>query len=263
MKGLIIPCPNKYEKFCLENIFKLIKYGCNLPIEIWEIGNEISPNFRKLFQNIKNITFKNVNDYCDNPNHWRGFQVKAFAIYHTSFDEFILCDADVTFYGNPEFLFQDQNYIRTGAYFFKDLDSWKFYNLSYNITEAQNKFSSLDFYEKRRNFIKKLLPTKPHNFPSEWNYLYEDIIPNGVKEALQESGVVYMNKNKHKDSIEHIYQLNNNHEETYKYVWGDKETFWLGCLMANLDFYFNPVSGFWHDGCLTHSYNNLLLWKQK
>ena len=169
MKGLVIACPKKYEKFCLKNLYELKKMGCNLPIEIWEIGEEISPNYRKLFKNIPNIIFKNVNDYCDNPSYWKGFQVKVFALYHTDFDEFILCDADVTFYSNPEILFEDKYYLLTGAYFFKDLDNWRFRNLSHNITEEMNKFSSLPFYEKRRSFIKKLLPSKPINFPSEWS----------------------------------------------------------------------------------------------
>ena len=84
-----------------------------------------------------------------------------------------------------------------------------------------------------------------------------------MKEALQESGVVYMNKKMHKRSIECIYDLNNNHKDTYQYVWGDKETFWIGCLMANNKFTFNHSPGFWYNGCLTHDYKNNIFWKQK
>ena len=42
MRGIVIACPNKYELFCLNNIQQLRKMNCKLPIEIWEIGNEIS-----------------------------------------------------------------------------------------------------------------------------------------------------------------------------------------------------------------------------
>ena len=35
-------------------------------------------------------------------------------------------DADVILYKNPEILFQDDNFLKTGTYFFKDLDKWKF-----------------------------------------------------------------------------------------------------------------------------------------
>ena len=39
-----------------------------------------------------------------------------------------------------------------------------------------------------------------------------------------------------------IYQLNYDHKNTYKYIFGDKETFWLGILMANETYYFNETS---------------------
>jgi hypothetical protein len=262
MKGLVIACPTKYQDICLKNIELLRNtYHCNLPIEIWEIGNEINVEIKNKMKMMNEIIFKNMNDYCDNPNHWKGFQVKVFAMYHCGFDEIILCDADVTFFRNPEIIFEDSNYQRTGAYFFKDLDQWQFTNLSY---ANKSKFNSLDFFNKRKQFIHNLVPTITSIFPKEWSYLYDTNIPSiPVKEALQESGVVYMNKHIHKESLDHIFQLNNHHLETYKYVWGDKETFWIGCVMANQDYYFNPVSGYMYNNCLTHDYDNSIFWKQK
>ena len=210
---------------------------------------------------INNITFKNVNEYDNNLKHWKGFQVKVFALYYSNFDEIILCDADVTFFKNPELIFEDNNYIRTGTYFFKDLEKWTFSNLT---KENKNKFNSLNFFNQRKNFIKKLLPNKTDKFPKEWNYIYEVNIPTvPVKEALQESGVVFINKNIQNESLNHIFKLNDNHDETYKYVWGDKETFWLGCVMANKDYYFNDSSGIIHNKKLSHFYNNELFWIQK
>jgi hypothetical protein len=55
----------------------------------------------------------------------------------------------------------------------------------------------------------------------------------------QESGVVCLNKSIHPDVVETIYELNDNHKETYKYVYGDKETFWLSCVINNKPFYMN------------------------
>ena len=261
MKGIVIACPNTYELICLNNIISLRKeHRCYLPIEIWEIGAEITLETKNKMK-MYNVIFKNVYDYCDNPSHWKGFQVKVFSLYHSEFDEVILCDADVTFYKNPEMIFNDENYIRTGAYFFKDLECWQFHDLSYGNTD---KFSSLSFYNKRKDFIQKLLPNKTDTFPTEWLYIYNEAIPNTpVKEALQESGVVYINKNIHSESLNYIFKLNDNHAETYECVWGDKETFWIGCVMANKDYYFNNTSGFMYNGCLTHIYNNELFWKQK
>ena len=117
---------------------------------------------------------------------------------------------------------------------------------------------------QRNGFVRRLLPTKPTHFPVEWEYVYEDTVPRtAVKEALQESGVVFFDKRRLSASLAHIYALNDEHKETYKYVWGDKETFWLGCLMAGQDFYFNPEAGYLLEGALVHAYKGDLFWRQK
>ena len=262
MNGIIIACPQKYETICLKNILAIRSFGCELPIILWEINKEITNPTREKMKQVKNVYFRNIADITPNYELWKGFQRKAFILYHCKLDEVILCDADVVFYKNPEIVFTDANYLQTGAYFFKDLDKWNFYNLHKN--NESDKFTSIEFFNKRKSFIKSLLPTKAEKFPKEWDYIYDNDIPlKPVKEALQESGVVYINKNKHKDSIEHIFQMNRNHKYVYQYIWGDKETFWLGCLMAKKKFYFNETSGYIHNGLLTHNYKNKLFWSQK
>lgn len=261
MKGIIIACPQKYEHFCLSNIKSIRMFGCNLPIEIWEINNEVSANIKAEMEKIDNIYFRNINEFTSNTGHWKGFQIKAYILYVTKFEEVILCDADMTFFKNPEIIFDDPNYIETGAYFFKDLDCWQFHDLT---ATSNDKFRSIKFFNNRKKFIRKILPVKSTHFPEEWSYIYDENIPtNSVKEALQESGVVYINKNIHAESIKHIYTLNYNHNITYNYVWGDKETFWLGCLMANQSFFFNSSSGYMSNNSLTHDYNGSIFWKQK
>jgi hypothetical protein len=270
-KGIIIAVPKKYEKLCLLNVQKIRALNCLLPIEIWEVGNEISKEIRCEFEKIKNLRFQNVLDYCNNDIHWKGFQIKAFILFYTQFKEVLLCDSDVILYQNPILLFEDEMYIKTGAYFFKDLEKWQFKKLDNKWEQFRqrifyNKFKSLSFFLKRKHWLKTLLPEMKSTFPKEWEYIYSNHIPREpVKEALQESGVVLMNKDKHKKSIQFIYDLNNNHEETYKYIWGDKETFWIGCVMADKDYFFNPTSGYVSKdtGRLTHDYNGKIFFSQK
>jgi hypothetical protein len=273
MRGIVIACPEKYELICLNNIYLLReRYHCYLPIEIWEIDNEITAETKARMELAK-VTFKNVADYTKDTAHWKGFQVKVFALYHSSFTEAILCDADMTFFQNPEIIFQDENYQKTGTYFFRDLDGWVFRDLRDDTTtndssttndNSISKFNSLTFYNKRQAFIKKCVPTQTPLFPKEWAYLYAPVPPRQpVKEALQESGVVYFDKSRLRESLEYIFKLNENHAETYEYVWGDKETFWLGCTMANQSYYFNSTAGFRYNGSLSHAYQNQLFWKQK
>lgn len=270
-KGIVIAVPQKYEAICLKNLQKIRELGCNLPIEIWEIGNEISDKSRKLYQSINGLSFKDVHNFTDNSAHWKGFQVKAFILYHTQFEEALLCDADIIFHQNPEILFNDVSYLETGTYFFKDLDKWQFTKLNNKAEQFKQKFfykkfKNLNFFNKRKAWIKSLLPNKTDLFPKEWDYIYDNKIPQQpVKEALQESGVVLLNKKARKKSLEIIYSLNNNHQETYKYIWGDKETFWLGCVMANEAFYFNESYGYICEttGHLTHDYNGNKFFSQK
>lgn len=271
MKGIVIAIPKKYESICLSNVQNLRRLKCILPIEIWEVGREITPATRKALANIEDLTFRNVDDYCDNGRHWRGYQIKVFSLFHTSFSEVLLCDADVIIHQNPELLFDDENYNKTGTYFFKDLEKWQFSELNNKRVQRRqklfyNKFTSASFYLKRKTWLTSLLPAKSPLFPVEWEYIYSDHRPDSpVKEALQESGVVLMNKEKQKESLRHIYDLNNNHKETYNYIWGDKETFWIGCVMANKPFFFNPTSGYISDetGKLTHDYQGKVFFSQK
>ncbi len=270
-RGIVITVPKKYEEITLLNIQGIRKMGCQLPIELWEIGKEISEKTKNEFSNIEGITFKNVEDYSDNPQHWKGFQVKVFAFFYSSFQEVFLCDADVLLHQNPTTLFEDEHYIETGTYFFRDLEKWQFSKLRNPLTQfyrliIANKFESVSFFKKRKDWLTTLLPEKKANFPKEWDYIYDSEIPKKpVKEALQESGVVVMNREKQKESFQCIFNLNNRHKETYQYIWGDKETFWIGCLIANKEYYFNPSAGYMAEesGRLTHDYKDEKFFSQK
>ena len=261
-KGFIIAVPQKYQHICYQNILKIrFQFQNNLPIEIWQIGQEISHQYMHLLSKIPNIFFKYINSYTANPNHWKGFQIKAFILKYTEIKEPILCDADILFHQNPAIIYEDENYLEYGTYFFRDLECWKFFNLHKN----SNKFQSIDFFNHRKLFIKSLLPDMHRAFPDEWKYIYETKVPDQpVNEAYQESGVVYINKKIHQDIVDEIYKLNEDHSYTYQFVWGDKETFWIACLMANKPFYINDTSGYMSDdNKLSHNYKNHLFFTQK
>jgi len=233
MKGIIIPAMEKYENILYSNIKYLReKFNCNLPIEIWQIGQEISDVMKYILESNQekwNITFKNVNDYTDNSEHWKGYQIKAFVLKYTDFDEIILCDCDSIFLASPEIIFKDPNYIKTGTFFFKDF----LRHLPSNNDEETN----------RKIWFKNMFPIPPQYLPEECYYLYNMKTKKQQMWFYQESGVVYLNKTMHLDIIEKIYILNENHKETYKYVHGDKETFWIACLLCNKPFYMNNYPG--------------------
>lgn len=252
-RGLVTSIPERYVQFALFNLKKIYdELGCQLPIEIWEVGNELSAESKKKIGSITNkIIWRNVSEFTSDLAHWKGFQVKALVVANSSFNEVIFFDSDGIFHQNPEELFSDAGYQDTGLYLFRDLKRWVFefnwydklmYQLGLRKPFKGNKFRNYAFYKERQAWLRRCLNNqKPTNFPIEWDYIWKDGIPDqAVIETYVDSGVVVINRSKHPEAIKHLYQLNDNHPDTYKYVWGDKETFWIAALMAKEPFTVNP-----------------------
>ena len=232
-KGIVIPALERYEKLLMNNIDVLRNnMHCHLPIEIWQIGQEISNEARAVLESKKtewNLTFKNVKDYTNDSEHWRGYQIKGFVMKYTEFDEAILCDCDGFFLQDPEIVFDDPGYIRTGTLFLKD----------YLRHTPKNREEEIN----RAIWFRKMMPTPSPHLPEECYYLYN--IPTNKQQYwfYQESGLVLLNRKRHPCVVDTIYDLNNDHKETYKYVHGDKETFWIACLLNNVPFHMNKYPG--------------------
>ncbi len=103
-------------------IHRLRHLGCALPIEVWHLdGREMNPAMKRL------ITPLGVT--CVNAGHLRkefpvrllgGWQLKPYALLHSSFREVLLLDADNFPVVNPEALFTTPQYRETGALFWPD-----------------------------------------------------------------------------------------------------------------------------------------------
>lgn len=61
-----------------------------------------------------------------------------------------------------------------------------------------------------------------------------------LPEQQIESGQMLFNKRKCLRGLEQVRALNRNSQETYKVVFGDKDTFLIGFLQADQDFLINP-----------------------
>jgi len=228
MFGIIVSVPQKYEQYALKTLTKLrTKWKLTCPVEVWEIGKEVSEPVRQQLAALGGVTFQNIEDYTDNPQHWKGYQSKAFAAQHNKFDQFLLFDADVSFFQNPLVIHHDPGYVSTGTFLFRDQKAWQFRNLS---NHPKNKWESLEYFNGRKAFLRNLLPEGSPYFPQEWAFFYDDAVPiKPVPEAYMEAGVIYMDRTRHADSLEWNYRLNDDHKVTYEFMWGDKDTWWLGC----------------------------------
>ena len=265
-RGLIIPILERYENVFLESLNILYdSLNFTLPIELWQIGDEISVVAKQRLQQLQKnhcIQFKNVKDYTNEFSLWQGYQIKAFIMKYTSFDEVILADCDIYFYENPEIIFYDKDYKETGTYFFQDY-----------AAHTPNNFSHL---YRTNKFVRNMMPYRKQFFPDEWDFVYSNFFNSSVHMWFyMESGVVFMNRKRHLDVIDTIYNINYNWKFTYKYLFGDKETFWLAFVIKNKPFTMNrfPADNYIIDSSkptaskknysLGHLYEGFLFFSQK
>ncbi len=132
---------------------------------------------------------------CDQKD--RGFQLKAKAVQLCSFNPVMLLDADCLWFRDPTFLFKESAFTDTGAMFWPDMVDMN----------AENIFS-----------------------PKVWDLL--NLSPK-LDERQQESSCVVIDKQRHADSLSHTYKMNENHTFWYKLLHGDKDTWRLGCMLAD------------------------------
>lgn len=191
--------------------------GCNLPIEWFYLGDEMQPEWIKLVEsipNVKCVDLGNLNK--DNTKENGGWQNKINAILESSFDEVLFLDADNFVWRNPEYLFEDKEYKKTGAILWKDISDWE--------------KSSNSAYES-----------------------YFGCTP--ISQECCESGQLLFNKNKVKKALLKAKEYNEDSANSYEIVYGDKDTFYFAFIATNTPFYFmnkRPSIGY---NCL-HQYDS-------
>lgn len=100
----------------------LRQHGCQLPIQLWYLGpEEVDYHMQYL---MSQLDVECVDGYEIREKHpariLNGWELKAFAMLHSPFEEVMLVDADNVAVRNPDFLFDDPHYLNTGAVFWPD-----------------------------------------------------------------------------------------------------------------------------------------------
>ncbi|KAJ5383979.1 Alpha-mannosyltransferase [Penicillium concentricum] len=210
-RGIVTTAGNGQAPFLLAAIPSFRLLGCDLPIEVMYLGkNDLSEDFRTKLEALPGVTTRDlsalVNDEGWQLNGWAG---KPFAILFSSFREALFIDADSLFFVNPEVLFDDPEYVRTGALFFRDR----------NISP-----------ESKQGWLQKILPM-PISPAVQQSRMW-----TGESGHEQESGVIVVDKWMHFVALLLVCRMNGPDRNgngadivgTYDMVYGDKETFWLG-----------------------------------
>ncbi|OUM64547.1 glycosyltransferase family 71 protein, partial [Piromyces sp. E2] len=218
-RGLVISTGNKHFKLARSTIDALRNIiHSKIPIEVIYYGDkDLSKENRKILTKYKNVYITDISSYFDsNSINIVGWAIKPFAILASRFEEVILIDADVMYLQDPLDLFDDPVYIEKGTLFFRDRTLFPGTNPAVQWVKSW--------------MIDPLPETKALRF---WNE---------ISQHEMESSTVVINKTKNIVGLLSVCKLNEGRIRTnavYKYVHGDKETFWMGFDMARQHYYIN------------------------
>lgn len=106
-------------------ISMLRHFGCGLPVEFWYQGaEEMDASMIKLLESLGVVAVDATKVAEKHPRRASGgWELKAYALVHSSFKEVLLLDADNVPVKDPSFLFEEPNFKKTGAVFWPDYGS--------------------------------------------------------------------------------------------------------------------------------------------
>ncbi|KAI1430552.1 glycosyltransferase family 71 protein [Xylaria sp. CBS 124048] len=213
-RGIVLTAGDGQAHYLLTTIYALRKIGCELPIEIMYLGeSDLGEDHRVELESLSGVTTRDIAQMVDDRG-WTlaGWAIKPFAILLSSFREVIFIDADSFFFRDPARLFEDPGYRETGALFFRDRTIMP---------------------ESKRRMLLQILPRPIDELAKESTWW------KGTSGHHQESGVVVVDKWKHFVSMLLICRFNGSDRDAragrtgvYEMMHGDKETFWIGFLLA-------------------------------
>lgn len=221
--GIVIPAGDFNVRFashlicCLRNVL-----NSDLPIQIVYAGDDdlsaANRDFLAKLPNTNNappITFLDILTVFDDTTlslRTGGWAIKAFAALGSSFEKVILLDADAVFLQKPETLLQHPAFLRSGAFLFRDRLLWQH-----------------NFQDRHRWWKEQIRrPSATLNKSLVWT---DDYAEEG------DSGVVVVDKSRVDvvAGLLHVCWQNSydvREEITYKIVYGDKESWWMGFELA-------------------------------
>lgn len=213
-RGIVLTAGDDQAKYLMTTIYALRAIGCDLPIEIMYLGEpDLGEDHRSELESLPGVTARDLSQMVDDEG-WKlaGWAIKPYAMLMSSFREVIFIDADSFFFRDPAKLFDDPDYKKTGALFFRDRTILP---------------------ESKRKWLLQILPRPIHRLAKESGWW------TGASGHHQESGVVVVDKWKHFISMLLICRFNGSDRDqrdgkmgVYEMMHGDKETFWIGFLLA-------------------------------
>jgi alpha 1,2-mannosyltransferase len=216
------------------SISLLRRSGCNLPIEIWHLGNEISHEIAAKFKGL-DVIFRDF--YENGSTVLNGYMLKPLAILYSSFEEVLFLDADNNCIKDPEYLFSLALYEENGCIFWPDF-----------------------WHTSKTNSIWKIVESKAYDIPEQES---GQILINKKKCWNELQLTLYFNQ-----LSEHYYKILLGDKDTFKFAWLALETKFhmvehaVGSCGYKLNGVFYGTTMVQHDpfGEILFLHRNLLKW---
>ncbi|CAF2062764.1 unnamed protein product [Rotaria magnacalcarata] len=210
LKGIVICTGNGHFLLTLVALRALQSTGNTMPIEImFSTSADLSLSNQKMlahqFPEVRLVDLSTI--FNDSYLELRGWEIKPFAVLASRFQQVLLIDADVLFLEKPSVLFENELYLRTGSLFFYDRPDLSPQALRWI-----------------RSISKKSIDTIP--------------------KRTQESGVVLIDKGRTLLGLLSTCKLNEHDQRervTYRHLYGDKDTWWLGFHLVDMVYSFIPT----------------------
>ncbi|ORY47864.1 hypothetical protein BCR33DRAFT_658065 [Rhizoclosmatium globosum] len=221
--GIVMSVGRKQFPDAIHSIYTLHKIlKSKLPIEVHYCGErDLTADMVEALMKMPNVKPVNLLEHFPQEIHVsEGWSTKPYAILASSFRTVILMDADVRFFQPPE-----------------------------NITSSSKIFDEygLLFYHDRS--IQRSMPDYASWFkfinPQPTRYGSTLRYTNSLSYHEQESGVVIIDKSRigalHSLLLACAFNSFTYRSETYKHMYGDKETFWISWELLRVPYRFSPT----------------------
>ena len=202
-RGIVMCAGGPYLPEAYASLMWLREVGCALPVEIVHAGPKEIPlaTLKRFKRDVGHVVFVDATKIRlgRRPTNLRGYEIKAFALLASSFEEILMLDSDCSALRDPEFLFHDPNYLAHGNIFWPDY--WVNAHLMHKCLGAN--FGTTTFAP---------------GFETE-------------------SGQILVNKNRCLEALVYAWLLNANSELFYHLYYGDKDLYRVGFNMARARFF--------------------------
>jgi hypothetical protein len=165
--------------------------GCQLPVEVWYLGDEEGePEWIELVRSLGVTCINAVDSQSRSPiSRWDGWRLKSHAVLHSRFSEVLFLDADNVPLVDPTYLFDSPEYGATGAVFWPDFSrtspghpSWQVFGLDYrdepefesgqfliNKARSWQGLSLCDWYNQHADFYYRIIYGDKDTFRFAWH----------------------------------------------------------------------------------------------